>query len=71
MGEIFNSTDVYKDKKLHDILTLHPLKSPGLMYRVHQFFLELALSDAESKAEQIHWNLERVSSMTGRAHAFS
>ena len=71
MGEIFNSTDIYKNKKLQNILTLHPLKSPRLMYRVHQFFLELALSGAESKAEHIHLDLEQLSSLTDKAHAFS
>ncbi|CAI8036136.1 Chondroitin sulfate synthase 1 [Geodia barretti] len=71
MGEIFNSSDVYHNQKLQNILTLHPLKSPRLMYRVHQFFLELALSRAESKAEHVHWDLEKISALTGKGHAFS
>ena len=71
MGEIFNSTDLYQNKKLQNILTLHPLKSPGLMLRVHQYFLELALRGVESKAQDIHWDLELVSTLTGRGHAFS
>ena len=71
MGEIFNSTGIYHNKKLQGILTLHPLKSPRLMYGVHQFFLELALEKAESRAEHIHWDLEKVSAVTGKGHAFS
>ena len=71
MGEVFNQTNVHKNRKLQNVLTLHPLKAPRLMYRVHQFFLELELSGAESRAEHIRWELEQVKNLTGRGHAFS
>ena len=62
-GEILNSTDIDVNKKLQNILTLHPLKTPQLMLRAHQLFLQQSLSSSKSVTHNIKRELGRLSSI--------
>ena len=70
-GEIFKSEAVYKDKKLPNVLTVHSFKDPDMMFRIHQYFLEVAVNSSEAKTAQVKRELAKVARVTGRKRAFA
>ena len=70
-GKIFKSSDVYNDKKLPNVLTVHSFKEPDMMFRIHQFFLELEVNSSEARTAQLKRDLASVAKLTGRVKAFS
>ena len=65
-GEIFKSSDTLGKRQLLKALTVHPIKEPQLMYRVHQFYIELAISNLKSRTNKLASELERISSLATR-----
>ena len=70
-GEIFRNADVYNNKKLPNVLTVHSFKEPDMMYRIHQFFLELEIIASQARTTQLKSELAGVAKVTGRLKAFS
>ena len=70
-GKIFQSSDVYNDKRLPNVLTVHSFKEPDMMFRIHQFFLELEVNSSEARTAQLKSDLASVAKLTGRVKAFS
>ena len=69
-GAMFKDPKVYRDKIFNTALTVHPFKSSEMMYRIHQFFLELAVHDNEKKGQSIHKELQTIQKKTKRTKAF-
>ena len=69
-GDMFKTDRVYHDKAFVSALTAHPFKSSDLLYRVHQFYLEIAMDNVEKKRLQLKKELEVVKKKTRKAKAF-
>ena len=69
-GDMFKSDKVYADKVFTTALTAHPFKTTDLLYRVHQFFLEISINNNEKIGFQFKKELEIVKKKTKRAKAF-
>ena len=69
-GEIFKSQAVYDDKKLRNALTVHSFKEPSMMHRIHQFYLEIAVSDSEKSTARMRKELAEQRKVTGKNKAF-
>lgn len=69
-GQMFQTSDVYKDKVFVNAITAHPFKDPDMMMRVHQFYLEHSLKKQEKVTDKLKKELARVSLLTHRSQAF-
>ena len=69
-GAFLNTTSIYKDKKFTGSISSHPFKNPDMMFRVHQFFLELKMAKAEKELDRMKKELIRVQKFTQREKAF-
>ena len=69
-GAIFNSSSVYNDKKFTGSISSHPFKKPDVMFRLHQFFLELRVAKAEKELGDLKKQLARVQKITHKEKAF-
>ena len=69
-GEVYKSPRIYRNKGFKSLLTSHPYKSTEMMYRVHQFFLELEVKNSETKSGVLKAELERIQTKTKRKRAF-
>ena len=69
-GEVYKSPRIYRNKAFKSLLTSHPYKSTEMMYRVHQFFLELEVKKSESNSDVLKAELERIQTKTKRKRAF-
>ena len=67
---MFNDPGVYRDKVFTSALTAHPFKSSEMMYRVHQFFLEVEVKNNEREGFRLKKELERIHKKTKRTKAF-
>ena len=70
-GENFRNANVYNNKKLPNVLTVHAFKEPEMMYRIHQFFMELEVIASQARTAQLKSELADVAKVTGRLKAFS
>lgn len=69
-GAVFKNPAIYRDKAFASLLTIHPFKSTDMMYRIHQFFLEMELKKLDKEKKKISKGLENVQRVTGRQKAF-
>ncbi len=69
-GDMFKTDRVYRDKAFVSALTAHPFKSSDLLYRVHQFYLEISMDNVEKKRLQLKKELEHVKKKTRKVKAF-
>ena len=69
-GRMFESDKVYADRAFTTALTAHPFKTTDLLYRVHQFFLEISIKNNEKIGFQLKKELETVKKKTKRAKPF-
>lgn len=70
-GEIFKTSDVYKSKRLPNALTVHSFKEPQMMFRIHQYYLELAVNNSQLRTQMLQNELSNVAKITGRNRAFA
>lgn len=61
---------MYGNRELQAALTLHPFKTPEMMYRVHQFYLELQEEEAVKEGRKRKAELRKLQTITGRNRAF-
>ena len=57
--QLKSSTPVIASRRLYSI-TLHPLKDPELMYRVHQYFQELNVKQLMQEVSLVQDHLQRL-----------
>ena len=69
-GEMFKNTKVYHDKVFTSALIAHPFKSSDMLYRVHQFFLEIGLSKNGKEEIKLKKKLEEIQKITKMTNAF-
>ncbi len=69
-GEMFNDAKVYRDKAFTSALTAHPFKTSNMLYRVHQFFLEIGIGNNEKQQIKLRRDLEQIQKRTKLAKAF-
>ena len=69
-GEMFNDPNIYYNKKFASAITAHPFKSKEMMYKIHQFFLEIESTDVEKQAQILNKELTAVQKITMKAKAF-
>ena len=70
-GEIFKSPEVYNNEKLPNALTLHSFKDPDMMRRIHQYYIEVAISNSMLRTNELKDDLQKVSKHTNRERAFA
>ena len=58
--KVLQSPELYTNEDVKKAITLHPLKQPELMYRVHQYLLELRLKNLLQNAILLQSNIEDV-----------
>ena len=58
---ILSTPEMYTHSDVVTAITLHPLKDPQLMYRMHQYAQELALKRMVRRVSALQQDLERVS----------
>ena len=70
-GEMFNDPNIYYDKKFTSAtITAHPFKSKEMIYKIHQFFLEIDLRDIRKQAQTLNKELTAIQKITMKAKAF-
>lgn len=69
-GAVFQNPAIYRDKIFASLITIHPFKSTDMMYRIHQFFLEIELKRLDKEKGKISKELESVQRITQRKRAF-
>lgn len=69
-GVMFKDPAVYRDKTFASLITVHPFKSSDMMYRIHQFFLEIKLVKLEKDKRKVLKELEHIRKITQRVRAF-
>lgn len=70
-GAMFKTKKIYRDKTVAAALTMHPFKTRDMMYRIHQFFMEINLKKLDQEKRKVAEELERVRSITNRKRPFS
>lgn len=69
-GLMFKDQTIYKDKTVVSALTMHPFKTPDMMHRIHQFFIEIKLKNLDQEKRKYIKELEHIRTITHRTHAF-
>lgn len=69
-GSFLNTSSIYKDKKFTGSISSHPFKKPEVMFRVHQFFLELRVAKLEKELDHLKKQLVQVQKVTLKEKAF-
>ena len=69
-GKMFKNESVYNNKAFTSVISAHPFKSPDMMYRVHQMFLEMGIVNYERAIYKVNKELEEVRYITKRKTAF-
>ncbi len=70
-GDIFKTPDVYDNQKLRNALTVHSFKDPNMMHRIHQYYVEIAISNSMSRTKELKRDLQKISKLTKRKRAFA
>ena len=63
---IIPTDEFYRSDKVKSAITLHPLKDPNLMYRAHQYALEMRLKELTHKLRETQDSLQQVTSLVPR-----
>jgi hypothetical protein len=69
-GEMFKNSKIYRDKRFTSVISAHPFKSSNMMYRVHQFFLEIKIRNNNRENQSIKKELDKVKLITMKDKAF-
>lgn len=69
-GAMFKDGRIYNNKVFTSAITAHPFKSTDMMYRVHQFFLEIGIRNYNEKIKNMKKELLKVQKITKREKAF-
>ena len=69
-GEVFKSPSVYQHKDLLQALTVHSFKKMEDMQLVHQFYVEIEMTERSNKDRDISSELSKLQKITGRDKAF-
>ena len=69
-GEVFESPSVYQHKDLLQALTVHSFKKMEDMQLVHQFYVEMEMTERSKKNMEINSELSKWQKITGRDKAF-
>lgn len=48
-----NTLDDYNNQRLQRILMFHSLKDPGMMYKIHQFYVEMETNNSMSRTKEV------------------
>ena len=48
-GKFLRTVDIYHNRQFLSAITSHAFKDPEVMFRVHQFYLEVAVKKAEKE----------------------
>ena len=69
-GAMFKNARIYNDKIFTSVISAHPFKSSDMMYRIHQFFLEITIRNYNKQIKETKKELQKIQNITNRKKAF-